>query len=47
MRCHGVWMLGVDDGFANNVDDAEGPMTAWELAHDLEQVTRELGCCSL
>jgi len=41
MRCHGVWMLGVDERILEQLVDADDPMTAWELAHDLEEVTRE------
>ena len=40
MRWHGVWMLGVDERILEQLDDADEPMTAWELAHDLGEVTR-------
>jgi len=40
MRSHGVWMLGVDERILERLDDADEPMTAWELAYDLGEVTR-------
>lgn len=40
MRWHGQWMLGVDERILEQLDTAVEAMTAWELAYDLEDVTR-------
>ncbi len=34
------WMSQVDERILEHLDDADEPMTAWELAYDLGQVTR-------